>query len=66
MSKSKIRLIFNIFVGVLFLVFLYLIVISETVSPMWSMGFVITVTIIKIIRDKVAPKKKKNKDEDNN
>lgn len=65
MSKSKLRLIFNIFVGVLFLAFLYLIIVTDIVSPIWSMGFVITVTVIKTIRDKVAPKKKKNK-EDNN
>ncbi|PTE66951.1 hypothetical protein BUY46_11335 [Staphylococcus devriesei] len=66
MSKSKIRLIFNIFVGVLFLAMACLLLFTDIPDTRWSIGFLIIVMIIYTIRDIVAPKKKKNMDEDNN
>lgn len=66
MSKSKLRLIFNIFVGVLFLAMACLLLFTDIPDTRWSFGFLIIVMIIYTIRDKVAPKKKKNKEEDNN
>ncbi|RIL71600.1 hypothetical protein BUY49_06045 [Staphylococcus devriesei] len=66
MSKSKLRLKFNIFVGVLFLAMTCLLLFTDIPDTRWSIGFLIIVMIIYTIRDKVALKKKKNKEEDNN
>ena len=66
MSKSKLRLKFNIFVGVLFLAMACLLLFTDIPDTRWSIGFLIIVMIIYTIRDKVALKKKKNKEEDNN
>jgi|UPI00077B1F3D hypothetical protein len=59
MEKSKLRLYFNIFAGVIFISYLGLLIFTDIPNVKWSIGFILLMTMVYIIRDKVAPKQKR-------
>ncbi|HDG5723125.1 TPA: hypothetical protein PF202_003098 [Staphylococcus aureus] len=66
MEKPKLRLCFNIVVAIVFISYLGLIIFTDFPDVKWSLGFIVLITIIYIIRDKLAPKKKRSDDNGNN
>ncbi|MBC3106362.1 hypothetical protein RM578_11765 [Staphylococcus haemolyticus] len=66
MEKPKLRLCFNIVVAIVFISYLGLIIFTDLPDAKWSFGFIVLITIIYIIRDKLAPKKKRSDDNGNN
>lgn len=59
MSKSKLRLYFNIVVAIVFISYLGILIFTDFPDAKWSVGFIVLITIIYIIRDILAPKHKK-------
>ncbi len=57
MEKPKLRLCFNIVVAIVFISYLGLIIFTDFPDAKWSLGFIVLITIIYIIRDKLAPKR---------
>jgi hypothetical protein len=66
MEKPKLRLCFYIVVAIVFISYLGLIIFTDFPDAKWSLGFIVLITIIYIIRDKLAPKKKRSDDNGNN
>lgn len=66
MAKSKLRLYFNILVVIIFIAYLSLVIFTDIPDLKWSIGFLITMSIIYIIRDIKAPKQKRSDKNGNN
>lgn len=66
MSKSKLRLYFNIIVAIVFISYLGILIFTDFPDAKWSVGFIVLITIIYIIRDILAPKQKRNDENDDN
>ena len=66
MSKSKLRLYFNIVVAIVFISYLGIIIFTDFPDAKWSVGYIVLITIIYIIRDILAPKQKRNNENDDN
>lgn len=66
MEKSKLRLYFNIVAVIVFISYLGLLIFTNIYDIKWSIGFIVLMTIIYIIRDIFAPKRKRSDDNDSN
>jgi hypothetical protein len=62
MSKNKKRIYFNIFAVFVFVSYLALLLFTNIPDIKWSISFVILMSIIYIIRDKLVPKQKRSDD----
>lgn len=66
MSKSKLRLYFNIVVAIVFISYLGIVIFTDFTDAKWSVGFIVLITIIYISRDILAPKQKRNNENGDN
>jgi predicted ABC-type exoprotein transport system permease subunit len=62
MERSKVRIYFNILIGILFLIYIYMVIMKNFTEVQWEICFLTIVIILYLIRGKVAPKKKDNND----
>lgn len=62
MERSKLRMYFNISIGILFLIYIYKVIMKNFTEVQWEICFLTIVIILYLIRSKVAPKKKNNSD----
>jgi predicted ABC-type exoprotein transport system permease subunit len=62
MERSKVRMYFNILIGILFLIYIYMVIMKNFIEVQWEICFLTIVIILYLIRGKVAPKKKDNND----
>jgi predicted ABC-type exoprotein transport system permease subunit len=62
MERSKLRMYFNILIGILFLIYIYMVIMKNFTEVQWEICFLTIVIILYLIRSKVAPKKKNNND----
>jgi uncharacterized integral membrane protein len=62
MDRSNLRMYFNILIGILFLIYIYLVIMKNFTEIQWEICFFTIVIILYLIRNKVAPKKKDNND----
>jgi predicted ABC-type exoprotein transport system permease subunit len=60
MERSKLRMYFNILIGILFLIYIYMVIMKNFTEVQWEICFLTIVIILYLIRSKVAPKKKNN------
>lgn len=58
MERSKLRMYFNILIGILFLIYIYMVIMKNFTEVQWEICFLTIVIILYLIRSKVAPKKK--------
>jgi hypothetical protein len=65
MEKSKLRIVFNIALGLIFFVYISLIWIID-ISTIGLVIYIILFFGTLILRDKIAPKKKRSDDDGNN
>ena len=66
MAKSKLRLYFNILAVIILVSYLVLIIFTNFPDIKWSIGFIVLINIIYIIRDILAPKQNRSDDNGNN
>ena len=62
MDRSNLSMYFNILIGILFLIYIYLVIMKNFTEIQWEICFFTIVIILYLIRNKVAPKKKDNND----
>jgi predicted ABC-type exoprotein transport system permease subunit len=62
MERSKLRMYFNILIGILFLIYIYMVIMKNFTEVQWEICFLTIVIILYLIRSKVAPKRKNNND----
>jgi uncharacterized integral membrane protein len=62
MERSKVRMYFNILIGILFVIYIYMVIMKNFTEVQWELCFLTIVIILYLIRIKVAPKKKDNND----
>lgn len=60
MERSKLRMYFNILIGILFLIYIYMVIMKNFTEVQWEICFLTIVIILYLIRSKVAPKKNNN------
>ncbi|MGZ9481973.1 hypothetical protein ACXXGY_11615 [Staphylococcus epidermidis] len=65
MAKPKLRLTFNIVIGILALTYIGLVIFSDFTNNIWLMAFLFIVMILHILKAIFAPKKKR-RDNDGN
>ncbi|MBF7026006.1 hypothetical protein [Staphylococcus kloosii] len=66
MAKSKLRLYFNILAVIILVSYLGLIIFTNFPDIKWSIGFIVLINIIYIIRDILAPKQKRSDENGDN
>ncbi|SCT43366.1 hypothetical protein [Staphylococcus caeli] len=66
MAKPKLRLYFNILAVIVFVSYLGLIICTDFPDAKWSIGFIVLMTIIYIVRDILAPKQKRSDENGDN
>lgn len=58
MDKRKLRTVLNVFIGIVFLIYIPIALSFDYVDAKWSMGFVIFISLFYLVRDIIAPKEK--------
>lgn len=60
MAKPKLRLIFNIIIGILAITYIGLIIFFDFTNNIWFMAFLFIVMILHILKAILAPKKNRS------
>lgn len=58
MDRSKLRMYFNILIGILFLIYIYLVIMKNFTETQWEICFFTAVIIVNLIRVRFLPKRK--------
>ncbi|MBC3170031.1 hypothetical protein [Staphylococcus epidermidis] len=66
MAKSKLRLTFNIIIGILAFTYIGFVIFLDFTNNIWLMAFLFIVMILHILKAIFAPKKKRRDNDGNN